>query len=330
MSICRSSKQPQSPPPQRGLREKHAQSQASDSGKSSKIVVPRLDDIYPQDVRWPEGDQAIEDMESDVDPDDLNFMSDIDGEGDAMDVDKDDDSEDDDPKDDDPEDDDPQDGDNTQEHGDTQDSGDTQERGDTQDGGDTQDRGDTQDDQSGQAIGNLDPDAMPVDPTPSQSEVPIDFPLTQPPPPPALSSVEERDAHAVLVQAAAQGWDEDADMAEEDVFGTMDQADAIREAAQHLAPPSRASLLKAIASYPELIEGRLDVLHFRPPPVSEADFEAYRAKLKARIAPLPEDAPPKRKVQEVLRLVASMIPSSAPVAEPTQPVAPDARKCRSF
>ncbi|KAL7277021.1 hypothetical protein ACG7TL_008865 [Trametes sanguinea] len=354
------------------LREKHTQSQASGSGKTSKIVVPRLDDIYPQDVRWPEVDQRIEDMESDVDPDELNFLSEGEGEGDAMDVDKgadesdtddsgaddsgadddaqdnnaqddnaqddnaqDDDAQDDDAQDDDAQDDDAQDGDAQDDE-----AHDGKAQDDEAHDGKAQDGGDTQGDQSGQASGapgsgDLDPNAMPVDPTVSQSDVSMDVPmdgpnvpLTQIPPRPELSPEAERDAHAALVEAAAQGWDEDPGIALEDAFGTLDQLVAIREANQDLAlpPPSRASLLKAIASYPELVEGRLDVLHFRPPPISEADFESYRAKLQARIAALPQDAPPSRKVEEVVRLVDSMVPRPAPEAEPTQPVAADPRK----
>ncbi|KAJ2973329.1 hypothetical protein NUW54_g12085 [Trametes sanguinea] len=171
---------------------------------------------------------------------------------------------------------------------------------------------------------------MPVDPTVSQSDVVMDVPMDSPnvplaqlPPRLELSPKALRDAHAVLVEAAAQGWDQDPEIAAEDAFGTVDQVVAVREANQHLAlpPPSRASLLKAITSYPELVEGRLDVLHFRPPLVSEADFESYRAKLQARIAALPEDTPPSRKVEELVRLVDSMISPPAPEAEPTQPVA---------
>ncbi|KAL7278842.1 hypothetical protein ACG7TL_007859 [Trametes sanguinea] len=349
------------------LREKHTQSQASGSGKTSKIVVPRLDDIYPQDVRWPEVDQRIEDMESDVDPDELNFLSEGEGEGDAMDVDKgadesdtddsgadddaqDDDAQDDDAQDDDAQDDDAQDDDAQDDDAQDDDAHDGKAQDDeAHDGkaqddeahdGKAQDGGDTQGDQSGQASGapgsgDLDPNAMPVDPTVSQSDVSMDVPmdgpnvpLTQIPPRPELSPEAERDAHAALVEAAAQGWDEDPGIALEDAFGTLDQLVAIREANQDLAlpPPSRASLLKAIASYPELVEGRLDVLHFRPPPISEANFESYRAKLQARIAALPQDAPPSRKVEEVVRLVDSMVPRPAPEAEPTQPVAADPRK----
>ncbi|KAI0637320.1 hypothetical protein C8Q77DRAFT_1155163 [Trametes polyzona] len=112
-----------------------------------------------------------------------------------------------------------------------------------------------------------------------------------------------------LVEAAVQGWDGDTDIVEEDVFGTVDQAVAIRRDSQDLAPPSCALLLKAIASYPELIKGCLDVLHFHPPPVSEADFESYHAKLQACIAALPEDAPPKRKIMSRANTVDVLLPN---------------------